>query len=214
MWRFMKNNLIVNEIFQSIDGEGKRAGELASFIRLSGCNLRCSYCDTQYAFSQGTKMSTDDIVKKIRYKNVTITGGEPLLQNIHELLKKLSGKNVNIETNGSIDIEPYFIHPNTWFTVDYKTNSSGMNDDMWLDNFKKMRPQDVVKFVVGNIDDLYQAKDICNEYRFICPIYISPVFGEIEPKRIVEFMKDEKMENWKIQLQVHKFIWNPATRGV
>lgn len=209
----MKNSLLVNEIFNSIDGEGKRAGELATFIRLTGCNLRCSYCDTSYAFQDGTEMPLQDIVQQVKYRNVTLTGGEPLIQNVKPLLMALHHHNINIETNGSIDIEPYFGIPNVWFTIDYKTKSSGMIHEMWHNNFSILRPQDVLKFVVGSREDLEQAREICNTYKIHCPIYISPVFGKIEPSEIVAYMKEKNLEEWKIQLQLHKFIWNPTERG-
>lgn len=210
----MKNSLLVNEIFNSIDGEGKRAGKLTTFIRLTGCNLRCNYCDTSYAFHDGIDMSVEEIVKQVKYRNVTLTGGEPLIQNVKPLLIALHHHNVNIETNGSIDIEPYFFLPNVWFTVDYKTGSSGMINKMWYKNFTKLRPQDVIKFVVGSREDLEQARKLCNTYRFTCPIYVSPVFGKIEPSKIVEYMQEKELEAWRIQLQLHKFIWDPTERGV
>lgn len=211
----MKHNLQVSEIFNSIDGEGKRAGVLATFIRLTGCNLRCSYCDTAYAFQGGSEMSVEEIVANHAiYRNVTLTGGEPLCQNIHPLLQALHDHNVNIETNGSIDIEPYFIHPNAWMTVDYKCNSSGETSAMLEHNFSVLRPQDVLKFVVGTHEDLQQAYDVCQRHAFCCPIYVSPVFSRIAPAEIVTFMKEKNIEDWKLQLQLHKFIWNPNARGV
>ena len=119
----MNYSLCVNEIFDSIDGEGKKAGQLATFIRLCGCNLRCSYCDTAYAFNEGQHMDIADIIAQVSYPNVTLTGGEPLCQDIHALLEGLKGHSVNIETNGSMDIEPYFKYDHVWFTVDYKSLS-------------------------------------------------------------------------------------------
>lgn len=211
----MKQMLKVNEIFNSIDGEGKRAGELASFIRLTGCNLRCSYCDTLYAMDEGHEMSIEDIIKKVKYHNVTLTGGEPLHQDVHELLEKLlNNHDVNIETNGSIDITEYFNLPSVWFTVDYKCYCSGMSKAMLPKTFKSLRPQDVLKFVVGSIKDLEQAREVCNKYLPICPVYISPVFGQIKPSQIVDYMQEHDMQDWKIQLQLHKFIWDPMKRGV
>ncbi len=210
----MNDKLCVNEIFDSIDGEGKRAGELATFIRLTGCNLRCSYCDTTYAFTQGCEMSITDIADKVSYRNVTLTGGEPLYQDVHTLLEQLHDHDINVETNGSMDILPYFKYPNVWFTVDYKCKTSGESNAMLPSNFFHLRPQDVVKFVVGSIDDLEQAKKVCNAYDFVCPVYISPVFGKIKPAQIVDYMKKHDLEKWKMQLQLHKFIWKPNARGV
>lgn len=210
----MSVDLLVNEIFDSIEGEGKRAGQLATFIRLTGCNLRCSYCDTEYAFTEGKAMSIDKIMSNIKYHNVTITGGEPLYQDISILLDRLKFHSVNIETNGSLDITKYFKYPHVWFTADYKTKSSCMNSAMHLDNLRNLRPQDVLKFVVKTHEDCAQAFKICKEYNPICKVYISPVFGEIEPKQIVGFMKDNHIEDWNLQIQLHKIIWDAQKRGV
>lgn len=206
--------LKVNEIFNSIDGEGRRAGELTSFIRLTGCNLRCTYCDSIYTFHEGEEMEIEDIVKKVSYKNVTLTGGEPLYQDVHGLLDRLTEHDVNIETNGSILIIPYMRHKNAWFTIDYKCGCSGMSKHMLEDNFWALRKQDVLKFVVGSQDDLDQAHNMCSTYEPKAQVYISPVFGKIEPRDIVAYMKKHNLQNWRIQLQLHKFIWDPMKRGV
>lgn len=210
----MKSKLKVNEIFNSIDGEGKRTGELATFIRLTGCNLRCTYCDTTYAFHEGTEWTVDDIVNKVAYKNVTITGGEPLCQDLHELIEKLDAHDINIETNGSIGIGPYLKYDHVFFTIDYKCSTSGMIQSMLMDNFTNLRKRDVLKFVVGDLGDLQEAKRITEQYRPLSAIYISPVFGKIKPVEIVDFMKRNKMLDWKVQVQLHKIIWEPTARGV
>lgn len=215
----MKNDdvLRVTEVFDSIEGEGKRAGELATFIRLTGCNLRCSYCDTTYAFDGGQLITVGDILQKVHYRNVTITGGEPLAQPLAPLLQQLKSYNVNIETNGSIPITPYLDFPHVFFTIDFKCGSSGMRDTMILRNFSKLRKRDVLKFVVGDMNDLREAEAFFfsreRELRK-CKIYVSPVFGKISPEDIVEFMKQEKLAAWKLQLQIHKIIWDPQKRGV
>ena len=211
------NILYVNEIFDSIEGEGKRAGELATFIRLTGCNLRCSYCDTAYAFKEGTPMTVQEILDKVHYPNVTLTGGEPLMQDIRALLEALRSHNVNIETNGSLNIQNYFDLDNVFFTVDFKCGTSGMTKEMLPHNFKHLRKRDVLKFVVGSEEDLQQAKAL---YLFHYDnlrnrqVYVSPVFEKIEPAEIVEFMKKEHLRKWRVQLQLHKFIWDPMKRGV
>lgn len=210
----MSDKLRVNEIFSSIDGEGKRAGELATFIRLTGCNLRCSYCDTRYAFNAGLNMSITDIVNKVKYYNVTLTGGEPLLYDVRPLLNELQYNSVNIETNGSRDITPYLDYENVFFTIDYKCKSSGESERMLMSNFEKLRHRDVLKFVVGSIEDLEQAKGIYEKYNPMAAIYVSPVFGKITPAEIVDFMQEHELEDWKIQLQLHKYIWEPTKRGV
>lgn len=218
MLLFMKSNsLKINEIFYSIEGEGKRAGELAAFVRLTGCNLRCSYCDTKYAFDEGEELSTQDIAKKLLLiKNITLTGGEPLMQNVHELIKILRSHEINIETNGSVDIRPYLDYPNVFFTVDYKCPSSGMESKMFNDNFALLREKDVLKFVVEDMGDLETALKVYLNYEPACKVYVSPVYGKIEPSTIVEFMKAHYVicKEWRIQLQLHKFIWKQDERGV
>ncbi len=213
----MSEKYLVNEIFASIDGEGTRAGELANFIRLTGCNLRCSYCDTEYAFVGGKAMTCDEIIGQLNpaVKNVTLTGGEPLLQNCRELIAALlsDGYMVNIETNGSINVDPYLV-AGVMVTVDYKCNTSGMSSSMLEENFTKLRDKDVIKFVVGSIKDLVQAEMLCDKINTRAKIYISPVFGQIEAKTIVEYMLERRRIDWRVQLQLHKYIWEPNKRGV
>ena len=205
----------VNEIFLSIEGEGKRSGELAAFIRLMGCNLRCFYCDTRYAFNDGDEMSAAEIADAVKdYRNVTLTGGEPLIQNCHELLKLLSGHEVNIETNGSVDIAEYLGYENVFFTMDFKCLSSGMMAAMSDRNLVLIRDRDVLKFVVGDKNDLAIAEYIASNVEHKPLIYVSPVFGGIEPLEIVEFMKARRLQNWRLQLQLHKIVWSPEERGV
>lgn len=242
----------VVEIFNSIEGEGKRAGELSTFIRLYGCNLRCSYCDSAYSYSIEDNayeiMSIDTILnicKEYGTKNITVTGGEPLIhEDIKYLLYALSkeGFNVNVETNGSIFIRKYYNsdgtlkdeYQNVWFTVDYKCPSSKMESKMCIDNFNlaKYPLQNVVyKFVVGSQQDLEKTLDIITKYILITwevslpdlaklnnMIYISPIYGQIEPKEIVKFLQKHKLYNKyvpiRLQLQLHKYIWHPDERGV
>ena len=211
----------VVEIFKSIDGEGIRAGFPVTFIRLAGCNLKCSYCDSQYA-CQGVlgypDMSIEQIVRKVYElgcKRITLTGGEPL---IHEdvtkliyVLRNLDFK-VNIETNGSQDIRPYVKCKDIIITLDYKCPTSGMESKMALYNLPCLRKTDVLKFVVGSKEDLDVCKRISKFTR--AQVFISPVFGKIEPKEIVEYMLENDMDNCRIQLQLHKYIWDPNERGV
>jgi len=221
----MKNFEVV-EHFVSINGEGPLAGQLALFIRLKGCNLKCKYCDTQWANlpeAECTIMSAEDIVEWIKdsgIHNVTITGGEPLWrENMDMLLKKISKLPdiyIEIETNGSIDLTAYRnISDKIAFTVDYKLGSSGMEAMMLLENYKILRKNDTIKFVVGNKEDLKKAKKVMDEIgNDAVNIYLSPVYGEIEPKDIVAFMIKHKMNHVNLQLQLHKYIWNPLQRGV
>lgn len=214
----------VNEIFLSIEGEGVRAGMPATFIRLFGCNLRCSYCDTMYSceVQDGdvpyTEMTIEEILAKcseLDCPNITVTGGEPLIhENITELLLALVEHNywVNVETNGSII--PPITHPYLFYTMDYKTPSSGMEDKMSMRALNSLHDTDVLKFVVGNTEDLYAGLNVITSLLSRPQIYFSPVFGNIDPQEIVKFLLDNKMYNSKIQLQMHKIIWDSNKRGV
>lgn len=214
----------VVEKFVSINGEGLRSGELAVFIRFANCNLRCSYCDTKYSFINPiyTEESIDELVKYVKstgVKNVTLTGGEPLIQNeIKELMIELSniGNIIEIETNGSINIAPYLNIPNVTFTLDYKLKGSGMEMYMDLTNYDLLRKNDVIKFVVSDYDDLEKTKEIIKKYDLInkANCLISPVWERIEFEEIVNFLKDNKLNDVKMQLQIHKIIWDKDKRGV
>lgn len=220
--------MIVNEIFTSIDGEGKRAGQLTTFVRLAGCNLRCSYCDTKYCQQQkGGLLDVEAIIAACKIadvKNVTVTGGEPLIhEDIIPLLEGLAddGFYVNVETNGTVDIDGLVDrdeYPNIFFTVDYKCPSSGMEDKMNVAMFSpgsnSLTENDVLKFVVGSEKDLRKAECIMKHGDLKAQFYLSPVFGEIEASDIVEYMKSHDLQNCKIQLQLHKYIWDPMKRGV
>ena len=215
------SNYKVVEIFESINGEGKKAGQLALFIRFQKCNLNCSYCDTKWANSDTspyTLMSLEELYNKViesGIKNITITGGEPLLQeNIGEFLKKL---NVEIETNGSVNLKRFSEIKNPpSFTMDYKLPSSNMEKYIALDNFQYLTEKDTVKFVAGDINDLEKAREIIEKYSLVgkCSVYISPVFGKIELSSIVDFMKKYKLNGVNMQLQMHKIIWDPEAKGV
>lgn len=209
----------VIEIFSSIEGEGTRAGELCTFIRLAECNLRCSYCDTEYSFTGGKEMSVEEIMQVVdgygNY-NVTITGGEPLLQDLTELLNVMNKYFVNIETNGSINPVPlYGDYTNVIFTVDYKCPSSKQEE--FMNNgeaLQDLEDCDVIKFVVGSLDDLNRMRQLIEENEFKAQVYVSPVFGKIEPKDIVDYMKTYNLQGVRLQLQIHKFIWPPDMKGV
>lgn len=216
----------VVEIFESINGEGMRAGELAVFVRMKGCNLSCNYCDTMWAnkpdceFEEMTADQIVDRVKKSGIKNVTLTGGEPLLQkDAVKLLEAFSSEKdirVEVETNGSIDLKPFLKFENVSFTMDYKLPESDMEKYMNTDNFKILRKKDTLKFVASSVNDLKKAKEIIEKYELIGKVNIifSPVFGKIELTDIVDFLKDNKLNDVRMQLQMHKFIWDPEERGV
>lgn len=226
----MENNskFKVVEIFASIEGEGSRAGYPCTFVRLYGCNLHCSYCDSRYACDgdEYTEMDSYEILQKVssyKLSRVTLTGGEPLLDpQVYSLIKLLSISNyeINIETNGSILLENvdyirYRSHKdNIMITMDWKSISSGMSDKMIEENLNLLRNTDVLKFVVGTQEDLEHMKMLLITHHIAANVFVSPVFGKIDPKEIVEFLVENHMNNARIQLQLHKFIWDPNMRGV
>ena len=217
----------VVEKFVSINGEAAHAGELACFIRFAGCNLNCSYCDTAWANKQDvlsealTCEEIYDYIVRSGVFNVTLTGGEPLLQpDIDKLLYKLSQNHnlrTEVDTNGSIDVSEYFgLGGNIEFTIDYKLPGSGMSDKMCLNNFKNVRPVDTVKFVVSDYNDLEEAKKVIDYYGLAdkTRVYLSSAFNIITPRDIVAFMIENNMNKVRIQLQMHKYIWEPDRKGV
>lgn len=216
----------VVELFTSINGEGVLAGQLAVFVRFRGCNLNCSYCDTQWANQPDapiTPMTAEQIRDAILATGVslvTLTGGEPLCQpQLRELLTLLAQEptlHMEIETNGSKDLTPLLDIPNVTFTMDYKLAGSDMEKHMRLANFPLLRPQDTVKFVVSSIADLDRAREVISQYQLTdrCYVYLSPVFGKIDPADIVTYMTNHTMNHVRLQLQMHKFIWDPNARGV
>jgi len=225
--RRVKVKLKVVEKFVSINGEGLLCGQLAVFIRFPGCNLNCSYCDTSWANEKNVAyeyMSIEDIysyIKSTKVKNVTLTGGEPLMQQgIIELIEKLSKDSelhVEIETNGSVLLQEFLkTEKPPSFTMDYKLPSSNMERNMALDNFKYLTKKDTVKFVSGSVDDLEKAKYIIDKFKLIdkTNVYVSPVFGGISLDSIVEFMKENNMNGVTLQVQLHKVIWDANKRGV
>lgn len=221
----MEQTYKLAEHFISINGEGQCAGELALFLRFAGCNLRCDWCDTAWACGKDApheavtlpdlaRIAADAVRDGVR--NVTLTGGEPLLQeNIREVMEQLCGMGlrVEVETNGAVPLEP-FIGCGAVFTMDYKLPSSNMERFMHTENFELLHAQDTVKFVCGSREDVLRAKEIAAQYQPECPLYLSPVFGRIDPAEIVEIMKAERMGSFRLQLQLHKFIWDPMARGV
>lgn len=217
------------EKFLSIDGEGPSSGELATFIRFQGCNLRCAWCDTMYSWDKESiceELNAKEIynyIKNTGVINVTLTGGEPLIQyNIDELLTLLNIDNdlkIHIETNGSVDIEPFknrYKKDNISYIVDFKLPSSKMSDKMNLNNLKVIEETDVYKFVVGSHEDLQMAYEIIIKYDLTtkCLVYLSPVSGNIDMQEIVEFMKEKKLNKVRLQAQLHKIIWDKNVRGV
>ena len=200
----------VVEKFVSINGEGTKAGQLAVFIRFKGCNLNCKYCDTKWANEQGTPSQPMTEKEILDYYAVgQCTPGVILAEN---------NLNIEIETNGSVYLDKIRkLHKeNVTFTMDYKLSCSGMEAAMNLDNFNILSSNDTVKFVAGCREDLIKAKQIIEKYNLYgkCNLYISPVFGMIEPEEIVNFMKENVMNDVNMQIQLHKIIWSPDKKGV
>lgn len=232
-----EKTLPVSEIFYSIDGEGARTGAPAIFIRLFGCNLDCSYCDSIYACRQTEcktpfkTMTIDEIVLAAETfapcKCVTLTGGEPLIhKNAAALVDKLryAGFWVNIETNGSVDLAEFTSQLDIpdkksamdyFFTMDWKSISSNECHKMKSSNLEFLEANDVLKFVVADEADLNQMKELLEKYPDIdAQIYVSPVWGKITPDKIVEYILNNQLVYVKVQVQLHKIIYHPDRRGV
>lgn len=212
--------LKVNEIFYSIQGESTKAGLPCIFIRLTYCNIRCIYCDTEYAFYEGKDMTIDEILNDIKKYNcslVEITGGEPLVQeNVHGLMKILSdnGYNVMLETGGSLPIEN--VDKRVKVIMDLKTPYSKMEKKNRYENISYLKSSDEVKFVIGSREDYDWAKDKIMEYDLLNKVeqvLFSPVFDKVENIELAKWILDDSL-NVRFQLQMHKYIWHPEERGV
>ncbi|HMY10007.1 MAG TPA: radical SAM protein [Turneriella sp.] len=213
--------LKVNEIFHSIQGEGAYALHPCIFIRLSGCNLRCVWCDTTYSFHEGNPQSLAEILAHIapwQSQLVEITGGEPLLQrNVYSLMELLheSGRKVLLETSGSILIDkvPEFVH----IILDMKAPASGESEANKYDNLALLKPSDDLKIVVANHADFSFAVDLVSANaltgRLVRPVIVQPVFGELAPAELGEWIKGSKIP-FRLGLQLHKYIYDPSLRAV
>lgn len=227
--------MLISEIFDSIDGEGIRSGKLCTFIRVFGCNLRCSYCDSMYAVDAKysdiapKEMGINEILSYVNrdYRRVTLTGGEPLLfPESVRLVNRLCemGYEVNIETNGSCDIIAFrdmIAHnENLFFTIDFKLPSSNSMYEMRLSNFESLEKKDVLKLVIGSEEDanvgIAFAHNIAEQYGENAPhIYFGVVHGQYELSSVIdEVMKDPVLKDATFQIQMHKVIWDPNMRGV
>lgn len=232
-------SLPISEIFYSIDGEGIRTGLPVIFIRLFGCNLKCSYCDSLYACTAAEDnshaiqnfytMTIEKILEVIKQyepcKAITVTGGEPL---IHEntrylvMLLRKNGYDVNIETNGAIDLKPFMKYQQSFecgneyfFTMDWKSISSGESDKMIAGNLNILRACDVFKFVVGSKEDFDQMRELLEQHPELkAKVFVSPVWNMISPRLLVEYVLEYKLTNVRVQVQLHKIIWDPDKRGV
>ena len=217
---FLIDMLKINEIYHSIQGESTSAGRPCVFIRLTYCNLRCTYCDTEYAFYEGKDMSVQQVINEIekyKCKLVEITGGEPLVQmdECIDLMHKLCdlGYEVMIETGGSLSIKE--IDSRVKIIMDLKCPSSGMEKKNLYENIQYLKSTDELKFVIGNREDYEWSVEKLNKYHLQgkCEILFSVVFGELEPVDLVNWILEDKLDV-RFQLQMHKYIWHTETKGV
>jgi 7-carboxy-7-deazaguanine synthase len=215
-----EKTLTINEIYHSIQGESTWAGEPCVFVRLTFCDLRCTYCDTEYAFYEGKKQTLDEIVATVaafKCPLVEITGGEPLLQkNVLPLMTMLAdaGLAVLLETSGAHDISG--VDPRVHRIMDLKTPGSGESGRNLFSNIEHLTQRDEVKFVIGSREDYEWSKEQVERFelpRRCRAVLFSPIFGRIDPREIVDWILADKLPV-RFQLQMHKFIWTPTQRGV
>ncbi len=206
----------INEIFYSIQGEGNWTGLPNIFIRTTGCNLRCSFCDTKYAYFNGKEMTVKEIIEKIcKYpcKYVCITGGEPLLQkDIVDLIDKLLkiGYKISIETNGSIIIKKISNIKSLMISLDIKCPSSAMHENNYLENINLLKKDDQLKFIIKNKNDYVYAKKILEKYKPVCTVFLQLVWGK-KPRNLAKWIIKDGL-NVKLGLQIHKIIWGEKRR--
>ncbi len=213
------SDLIVNEIFLSIQGEGTRAGRPCSFVRLAGCNLRCNWCDTTYSYEEGSAMSVEAVLARISELGcpmVEVTGGEPLLQPATPpLLASLcdAGYQVLLETNGSTDLR--LADRRVVRIMDVKCPSSGEDGRNRWENIDELTPNDEVKFVIADRRDFDYAAEVVGRYRLCdkCPAIFSPVLSGLAPADLAAWILESKLDV-HLGLQLHKFIWPDKDRGV
>jgi 7-carboxy-7-deazaguanine synthase len=212
--------MVITEIFKSIQGESTYAGLPCLFVRLTGCNLRCHWCDTAYAFYGGQKMSLDDVLARLRQlggKTVELTGGEPLLQQeVYPLTDRLltEGYRVLVETSGERDVGQ--LPREVIKVVDVKCPGSGEEGKFCFDNLALLEPKDQIKFVILNEDDYRYARDFLAQHdlhRHVDEVIFSPVFDQLAPRNLAEWILRDGLEV-RMGLQLHKFIWGPEARGV
>lgn len=212
-------DLNIIEIFASVQGETSFTGLPTTFIRLAACNLRCSWCDTKYSFGRGEKKSISQIIETVEkngLKNICITGGEPLLQaNVHLLIQALLNLNyhVSIETGGSLPIDT--IDPRVVIILDIKCPGSNMSEKNLWQNLTKLPKNTEVKFVIQDQIDYAYAKNVAETYNLYekASVLFSPVFNVLQEKTLVEWILEDRL-NVRLNLQTHKYIWDPLTRGV
>lgn len=208
-------SLRITEIFYSLQGESNTVGIPTVFIRLTGCPLRCSYCDTAYAFTGGQKMDLPEIINEVGKYNtryVTVTGGEPLAQpSVQELMTNLldQGYIVSLETSGAIDVSE--VDPRVVKVMDLKTPSSGELTKNHYQNIQYLNRRDQVKFVIGNDEDYCWSKDIMSEYQLSdrCAILFSPIMGQQNPAELADKILRDQLPV-RFQIQLHKYLWDDS----
>jgi 7-carboxy-7-deazaguanine synthase len=218
--KISKNFLNIIEVFASVQGETSLVGLPTTFIRLAACNLRCTWCDTPYSFSRGEPWELETIIQKVEQLGcpyVCITGGEPLLQtNVYPLMAQLCNRRffLTLETGGSLSVEK--VDPRVSVILDIKCPGSGMSAKNEWSNIPRLRLQDEIKFVLMGREDYLYAKDICDQHKLfqrVKHILVSPVHGVLDPKDLVSWILEDHLPV-RLNLQLHKYIWDPLKRGV
>ncbi|MDQ0897291.1 MULTISPECIES: radical SAM protein [unclassified Paenibacillus] len=217
------------EIFETVEGEGTRAGFPTVFVRLFGCNLRCTWCDTKYSYPPAEAenvMTIAEIISKVqtyRSRHICLTGGEPLLYGekslalIDALAELEQVDDLHIETNGAIDLALFVervASPKVRYIMDFKLPDSGEMGQMIMSNFALLREQDELKFVIGSEHDFRTAVEVLEQHPTKAQPMFSPVWETMPPRKLVELMLDAGLSKVKLNMQLHKIIWDPAMRGV
>lgn len=214
------DTVVVKELYLSLQGESSHAGRLCAFIRLTGCHLRCSYCDSEFSFRGGKREKIEDVITQVRAMGsnlVEVTGGEPLLQpGVYPLMERLlaEGFEVMLETSGAIDVR--LVPPAVRKIVDLKTPSSGECDRNDLRNLDSMNENDELKFVIGSREDYEWTRGLVTSRRLgerPYELLYSTVFGKLHPRELAEWVIEDRLPG-RFQLQQHKYLWDPNARGV
>lgn len=231
---YRKWSLPMVEIFETVEGEGSGAGFPTIFVRVFHCNLRCTWCDTTYSYAPekpAFEATIEEIISKVqgfKSKRICFTGGEPLIHReksaalLLEMARLPQIVDIHIETNGAIDLEPYYYLRDQYielqrkmrFVVDYKLTGSGEKHKMIHANFSYLNEEDEIKFVIASDKDFSEAKEIINEFHDLGQVLFSPVWESMSPRRLVEKILENQLSDVKLSLQLHKIIWDPNERGV
>lgn len=222
------------EVFQTVEGEGTRAGYPTTFVRVYNCNLRCTWCDTTYSYAPSKPeyyATIEEIVSKVEalgHHHICLTGGEPLMHKEKSLylvfaLSQISCvKDLHIETNGAIPLDPFVklrekdtnVNSKVRFIMDYKLPKSGEMDKMVHSNFALLDDRDEIKFVIGDKEDFDVAVEVKKKWHQKGIVLFSPVWDTMHPAKLVELILSNHLDDVKLSLQIHKVIWHPSKRGV